>query len=216
MVEQRGRHALIQGLAGGFVEEYSDDTMVSNLYRLDNVLWETKSPVFDVDGTKREAIPICPKHHLRMESIDHTNNNYYSAESAMHLRCVECDDDIKMFRSYREECQYVLDKIDSKKYKDMAVMNIDGESVPIAEATAVPEDKKHFVVARLMKSKVGLRLVVYAGEKGKKQKTQIFVEPDVKRISFDHNDIHPSEVFTKLEGEFVDGTKHKIQKRKKI
>jgi hypothetical protein len=59
---------------------------------------------------------------------------------------------------------------------------------------------------------VGQRLVVYAGEKGRKEKTQVFVEPDIKRLAFDQNDIHPSEVFVKLEATFRDGTQISMKK----
>jgi hypothetical protein len=187
--------------------------MSSNLYRIDGVLWEVKMSPFN--NRTGDAVPICPKHHLRMESIDHTSS-FYSEMSAKHLRCEECDEDVEMPRGYHYECRYVIDKVASKKYKEMDVMNIDGESVPIAEAKAEPKDSKYFATARLMKSKVGLRLVVYAGQKGKKQKTQIFVEPEVKRLSFDHGDVHPSEVFVALEGTFADGTKGKIERKKKL
>jgi len=89
----------------------------------------------------------------------------------------------------------------------MHFINIDNEATPIAESKVSSKDNRFFVVSRLMESKTGLRLVVYAGEKGKKEKTQIFVEPEIKRLSFDQKDQHPTDVFTKLEAIFSDGTK---------
>ena len=70
-----------------------------------------------------------------------------------------------------------------------------------------------FATATLTKSKVGLRLVVYAGERGSAKKTQIFVEPDIKRLAFDQTNMHPNEVFAELEATFIDG--HKASMRKK-
>lgn len=44
-------------------------------------------------------------------------------------------------------------------------------------------------------------------KKGVKEKTQIFVEPKIKRLAFDQKDLHPTDIFTKLEATFSDGTK---------
>ncbi len=51
-------------------------------------------------------------------------------------------------------------------------------------------------------------------KKGEKKKTQIFVEPDIKRLAFDQKDLHPTDVFTKLEATFSDGTKASQKKKK--
>ena len=66
-----------------------------------------------------------------------------------------------------------------------------------------------------MESKRGKQLVIYAGEKGKKEKTQIFVEPEVKRLDFDRNDLHPDEVFLEVKATYKNGTSYKITKSKK-
>lgn len=94
----------------------------------------------------------------------------------------------------------------------MKVLNLDDEAIPLADDKVKTKDGKFFVVANLNESKTGKRLVVYAGEKGKQNKTQIFVEPEIKRLSFDQNDLHPTDVFTKLEATFSDGTKVSIRR----
>jgi hypothetical protein len=40
------------------------------------------------------------------------------------------------------------------------------------------------------------------------------VEPELKRMSFDQNDSHPNEVFTKVEATFKDGVSTTIKKGK--
>ncbi len=131
------------------------------------------------------------------------------------LKCEECDQFYDIPRDIDDEKKYVLRKLRSKELRGAMIINVDGESIPVASDQVRSEDQRCFVKAILTKSKVGNRLVVYAGEKGKKNKTQIFVEPEIKRISFDHNDIHPTEIFTKVEATFKDGISHSIKKRGK-
>lgn len=176
--------------------------MSEQLYRIDGVLW------------KGEFVPepLCPKHKLEMDAYTYqdTHPNIYN-----HLRCEECEDDYLIPRDISAEKIYIARKLKSMRLKDVKVLNLDDEAVPIAQDKATSKNGKYFVTAILTESKVGQRLVVYAGEKGKKEKTQIFVEPDIKRIAFDQKDLNPSDVFTKLEGIFEDGTTIEIRKAKK-
>ena len=65
-----------------------------------------------------------------------------------------------------------------------------------------------------MESKRGLQLVVYAGEKGKTKKAQIIIEPEIKRLAFDQQDLNPNDVFIELKATFEDGSSHTIKKAK--
>lgn len=164
---------------------------------IDGIKWHVQS---------RQAQPLCPKHYLRLSLV--INESYMCK-----LKCAECKDLYEMPREFTKQKQYIIDKIDSKIFKKMKYINLDNEAIPIAESKITSKDNKYFTTALLTDSKVGLRLVVYAGKKGQNHKTQIFVEPDIKRLAFDQNDIHPSEVFLKLEGTFNDGTKASISNR---
>lgn len=170
---------------------------VNNLI-IDGVKWH-------IDST-RIPVPLCPKHYIRLTLS--TNNTY---RSSMH--CAECPQISYEFpREFNNEKSYIVNKIDSKVFKKMKFINLDDEAIPIAEDKAYSKDDKYFVKVILTESKVGQRLVVYAGEKRKKDKTQIFIEPKIKRLAFDQNDIHPSDVFVSLEAVFEDGTKSSISK----
>lgn len=171
--------------------------MADQIYRIDNVLWKV-SPYEVVQ-------PLCPVHHLRMRPL----GDYI--DYAQELECADCKKPHYIPRGYSEEKIYVLDRIASKVFKGMKILNLDDEAVPMAEARLSSADDKFFVTGILTRSKVGLRLVLYAGEKGKKEKTQIFVEPEIKRLAFDQNDLHPAEVFIKIEGTFNDGTRTNIE-----
>jgi hypothetical protein len=170
-----------------------------------------------IDGIKwwvnsaRQVQPLCPKHHLRLQWIRSYDNQDWN--DRYELGCEECKTPYKLPRGYGREIQYILDKIDAKIFRQAKFINLDDEAIPIAEDKVSSKDNRFFVTSRLMESKTGLRLVVYAGEKGK-NKTQIFVEPKIKRLSFDQKDLHPIDVFTKLEATFSDRIKARMEKEK--
>lgn len=83
--------------------------------------------------------------------------------------CEECSVKSKIPRGISEERLYVVHKVEAINFKGQKYINLDDEAVPIAEGK-VPKDSPYFVTARLMQSKVGLRLVVYAGKRGSDQK----------------------------------------------
>lgn len=170
---------------------------------LDEVKWHVVQK-----GSFREVHPLCPKHHIRLSL--YTNNEYRCS-----MTCAECQAPYNFKREYTKQKNYILNKLDSKIFKKMKFINLDDEAIPIAESKASSKDNKYFVTALLTESKVGQRLIVYAGEKGKKGKTQIFIEPEIKRLAFDQNDTHPSDVFLKLEGTFEDGATV-LMKQKKL
>jgi hypothetical protein len=161
--------------------------------RLDGVLW-----IYE-----RGWQPLCPKHHLRLELK-------YNSSRASRFECAE-GEDYELPREHTAQKRYVQNKIDANELKKRKYVNIDGEYTPIAEGEAKSKDGRFFVHAVLTDSKVGQRLVVYAGEKGK-EKSQIFVEPDIKRLAFDQTNTHPVEVFVKLEATFDDGSKAAIER----
>ena len=173
---------------------------IEKAVRIDGILWHVIGT-----GSSRTVHPICPIHHLRMYSPRASvyDRHVYS------LKCAECKTLHSIPRNYNSEKSYILDKIDSKIFKDMPVINLDDEAIPLAEKKIHTQGDPYFVTGLLVKSKVGHRLVVYAGKKGG-EKTQIFVEPDIKRLAFDQNNLHPCEVFVALEATFDDGSKHTL------
>lgn len=162
---------------------------------IDGVNW-----IFDIVGNPH---PICRKHFLALHWV-----NPWDFE----LECAECENVIELPRTISNEQRYIKNKIESKEFKKLKFLNLDDEAIPLAEEKLKSPDDKYFVTSKLIKSKVGLRLIVYAGERGKKDKTQIFIEPEIRRIAFDQKDLHPSDVFTKVEATFEDGSKASIER----
>ena len=185
--------------------------MTQQIIRIDGIKWF----VTNSQGI-RTPTPLCPDHDLRMRPIPprvYRNREYrdgYSGD-ALKLKCAEGPHEVILPRKFDEEKLYVIDRIDAKAFKGMKVVDLDGELTPIAKEKLKSEDGKYFVTSQLMESKRGLQLVVYAGKKGSSEKTQIFVEPQIKRVAFDQKDLHPTNVFAELKATFSDGSSHTLE-----
>ena len=173
-------------------------------FKVDGVLWVDRRNVASPTGPWHLQ-PLCPLHHLPLILIYNGGTSKFE--------CTEDEESFNLPREINEEVSHIQNKVASKDLRKFKFLNLDDEAIPIAEDKAKSEDEKFFVVARIMKSKVGQRLVVYAGERGKAEKTQIFVEPEIKRLAFDQKDLHPADVFAKVEAEFDNGTKASIEKK---
>lgn len=185
------------------MNKHPDYQNTKNTYRIDGIIWWIEDHV-----NIRVPIPLCPKHFLKMEpSLEYT-----SVSEARSLWCAECKKPFKIPRAFGGEKRYIIDKLDSKIFRQMKIINIDDEAIPIAKDEIRDPNSPYWVESRLVKSKSGKRLVIYAGERGNKNKTQIFVEPGNRRMSFDHTNHHPTDIFVKLEAVFEDGTKSIIDK----
>lgn len=173
---------------------------------IDKIKWW----IFTTTDGRRVTQPICPTHSIRLYPVKTYHIKYLS--ETKNLKCAECASAHLIPRQFQHEQQYVLDKVDSKIFKSMRFINIDDEAVPLSEDKKSSKNNKYFVTAILIESRIGKRVVVYAGEKGKKEKTQIFIEPEIKRLAFDQKDLHPTDVFVKLEATFADNTKSIMEK----
>lgn len=183
-----------------------------NYISIDNIKWW----IIKSAGGARTPQPLCPIHNLRLRPIEDVYSNQYNYENKSHsLYCQDCHKSLSIPREYQIELAYVIDRIDALVFSKMKFINLDDQALPIAQDRD-SSDTNYFVTALLTQSKTGLRLVVYAGEKGKKEKTQIFVEPEIKRLAFDQKDLHPTDVFTKLEATFNDGTKNTLKKSPEV
>jgi len=191
---------------------------VDKLIRLDGIKW------FDtVDNVgQRNLTPICPQHNLRLSPVILYEKTYragfvqdtpQSFDKSKQLRCDEGEGHfLDLPRQYGREKNYIADKIAATSFAKMPVINLDDEVIPVAQEELKNTD--YWVRAKVTESKSGTRLIVWAGSKSKKNKVQLFVEPELKRMSFDQNDDHPLEVFAKVEAIFADEVKTIIKHEK--
>lgn len=182
--------------------------MDNKLVRVDGVKWRIVYVNSNVQP--RRPIAVCPDHHLDLiASASRTAPDVMGDYKFLH-----CDEGhvYKMPRLLGDERKYVLRKIDSIALRKLDTIDLDGELTPIAKEKVQSSDGKYFLAAQIMESKRGIQVVVYAGEKGRKNKTQIFVEPEIKRLAFDQKDLNPTEVFAKVKATFSDGSSQEIKK----
>jgi hypothetical protein len=97
----------------------------------------------------------------------------------------------------------VLGMIEASTFrgKDVEYVSLDGSLTPIEKIS----DKKSgfWVTAQLMETKIGdLQLMVVAGKHGQKDKAQIFLDLNNEKLTFDHKDLPPGEVFSVLRAVF--------------
>jgi len=155
---------------------------------------------------------ICAKHKLVVdEEIEY--DGFGSPMPTMNLECLEGPHTIVLDRTPGEIREYIRRKIESKKYQEAKYFDIDGYLVPASkEAKVKTESGDYFVTTQVMNSeKKGEQIVIYAGKKGAKGKSQIFIDPIYGKITFDQNDINPKDVFVKIEATFRDGSKASIK-----
>jgi len=185
--------------------------MDDKLVRIDGVKWHRYKKERASGVTKDEVEAICPEHSMKLtptSSEHHIKINGQSTLSWSDGQYLYCDEGhmITMPRIYSEERQYVVKRLDAINFSKMNVINLDDEATPIAKEKLVDETDRYFITSQLMKSKRGLQLVVYAGEKGATKKTQIFIDPKAKRLSFDQKDLNPTDIFVSLNATFMDGS----------
>jgi len=189
--------------------------MSEQLIRVDKIKWWlTKA----TDGT-RLPVPLCPQHNLRLSRVrpKEYDSRYrrsvaISDGDAKKLKCEEGPHFFDLPRTFAEEKSYVINRWDSRVFAKMPVLNLDDEAVPVAKEELRNSD--YWVRAKVTESKAGTRLVIWAGNKAKKNKTQLFVEPELKKLGFDQYDDHPNEVFSKVEATFAGGSIATIEQEK--
>lgn len=184
------------------------------IIRIDGIKWWITS-----SQVARFPVPLCPQHNIRLDpkpgliysSILHKYVESLESTATI-MECAEGPHSITIPRAFDQEKKYVINRVDALIFKTMSVLNLDDEAVPVANEE-FKKDSPFWIKAKITESKSGTRLIIWAGDKSQKNKTQLFIEPALKRLSFDQNDNHPTEVFAKVEATFVNKVISKIEKK---
>lgn len=188
---------------------------ITDIVRIDGIKWWITK---DTNGG-RLPIALCPQHDLRLtpRPETHYNSTYRkympnASSTARKMKCEEGPHYLEIPREYSDEKSYIIDRVDALVFKKMSVINLDDESIPVAIEDLKDKNSPYWVRAKVTESKSGIRLIIWAGDRSKKNKAQLFVEPGLKRLGFDHSDDHPTEIFTKVTATFVDDNNSTISK----
>lgn len=128
------------------------------------------------------------------------------------LICPDCDFSYFFDVPFSVASADVSRIIKSKDYRKMEIIDIDGIGMPVVKKKLSVNNTDYFVTIQVNKTKRGPQIVIYAGKKGYNSKSQIFVTPETSKMSFDHNNLAPSDIFTKITADFVDGSSMVIKK----
>lgn len=164
------------------------------LYFWDKLNWDVD---YDFNGNP-SAFALCPKLKCHCKLVK-SKEKYELGEYKYH--CIKCDFKITLNKSIEDKGNDFLAVLDSLKYKDADIINIDGELLRIQRKEINDED--YWIDVKLSKNQKGeLQLMVLAGSKKDNLKVQLFLDPQKERLAFDQNNDHPTKIFAKVMGIF--------------
>lgn len=165
---------------------------------------------YDINGNPW-PFALCPKQKCHCK-LTKSKEVYLMGEYK--YICVKCDFKIILNKAVEDMGNDLLNIIDSLKYKDAEIVNIDGELIRVQREEKIDND--YWVDVKISKNKKDqLQLMVLAGSKKDKDKSQLFLDPQNERLSFDQNNDHPRKVFAKVIATFKNSKTEIISNNKK-
>ena len=173
------------------------------LYEYKGVLWEYHS-----SDTNSWVIAFCPVHKMELKTVAH---------DASFGVCDDCKKTYIWGELESGVAEYLRRKINSASYQDAEIISIDGIQTPLLKTRVKlsEENEEYWIEGRLNKSDKGKQIVIYVGEKGSTQKAQLFINSDQEKLSFDHKDRKPEEIFSVITATFPSGKQIEIRAPKK-
>lgn len=164
------------------------------LYSWKGLNWDIE---YDIYGNIYPTA-LCPKQKC---SCKLTRSKKQYAIREYEYCCVKCGFKITLNKSIEDKGNDFLNILESLKYKDAEIINIDGELIRVQREEK--KDNDYWIDAKISKNKKGeLQLMILAGSKKIKNKVQLFLDPQNERLSFDQHNDHPKEIFAKVVGIF--------------
>lgn len=167
------------------------------LYRFEGLLWDT---------SKNKALCPAPNCFCELEDFEDDDLKYYT------YKCIRCEFEITSNRSIYGSSLIVEKILNSDQYKNSEIINLDGDSIRVSRQQI--DDFDYWADVKISKNKKGqIQLMVLAGSKKENDKAQLFIEPKNEKLSFDQNNLHPKEVFVRVDAIFRDSN-HSIKSNK--
>jgi hypothetical protein len=164
----------------------------------DGLNWDIEHRAHGIEN----AFALCPKQKCNCRLIK-SKESYSLGEYK--YRCIRCDFKITLNKSIEDKGEDFLNVLESLKYKDAEIINIDGELIRVQREEK--RDDNYWVDVKISKNKKDeLQLMILAGSKKANDKVQLFLEPKNERLSFDQNNDHPREIFAKVIAIFKNST----------
>lgn len=165
------------------------------LYLWEGLHWDID---YDTNGNPYSQTPLCPKQKCNCR-LKKSKEAYERGEYK--YCCTRCDFKVTLNRSIEEKADDLVGIVESQKYRDAEIINIDGELIKVQREEVA--DCDYWADVKISKNKKDeIQLMVLAGSKKNKDKTQLFIDPKNEKVSFDQNNDHPVEIFSKITATF--------------
>lgn len=165
------------------------------IYIWENLHWDIK---FDSNGEPTYITARCPKQKCNCKLVK-SKEEYSRGEYKYY--CPKCDFKITLNKSVEDKASELAPIIESEKFKDAEIINIDGELIKVL--SEYHDETDYWVEVKISKNKKEeVQLMILAGNRLLKNKTQLFLEPKNEKLTFDQNNDHPSKIFTKVTAQF--------------
>lgn len=179
--------------------------MEPTLHSWKGVLWRVRSA--------QVAYAHCPKHKGIVLDILDKGGRPTSQDAMRYILsntvfvCPMDDENFRLDSDYFTLKRRVIAITRSESYKNASIVDIDNIYTPILKVSPKPKDDRYSVQVEIDETPNGKKLVIYAADrKNLSEKTQIFIDPQFDKISFDgRGDIHPNMIFSKVTAYFKDG-----------
>ncbi|AHB42448.1 hypothetical protein RAAC3_TM7C00001G0602 [Candidatus Saccharibacteria bacterium RAAC3_TM7_1] len=187
--------------------------MQPTLHSWNGVLWRIKN--------SEVAFAHCPTHQgIQLDILSNDGRPVDQARMKYILSSTRfvCPMDNKMFsieNDYFTLRRRVIAITKSEAYKDAKIIDIDNIYTPILRVAPKPKDDRYSVQVEIDETPNGKKLVIYAiDRKNPDEKTQIFIDPQFDKISFDgRGDLHPNMIFSKVIAYFKDEKKATLERK---
>ena len=164
------------------------------VYFWEGLNWDIE---YDINGNPY-SFALCPKQKCNCKL---TKSKELYSIGEYKYRCIKCDFKITLNKAIEQKGEDFLNVLESLKYKDAEIINIDGELIRVQREEKSDDD--YWLDVKISKNKKGeVQLMILAGSKKNKNKTQLFLDAKNERLSFDQNNDHPSSIFAKVIAKF--------------
>jgi hypothetical protein len=155
----------------------------------------------------------CPKHKgMELDMLSsygsatnqHSNSAYQRNDRTVFICPVDDEHITKKEVISTLRRRYIAHQ-NSNVLKGARIIDLDNVYTPILKVEPKPKDKRYSIQVEIDETPQGKKLVIYAADRQEDGKTQVFIDPQTDKLSFDSNDIHPSMIFSKVVAYFKDG-----------
>ncbi|MGH7157201.1 MAG: hypothetical protein ACREGG_03780, partial [Candidatus Saccharimonadales bacterium] len=168
-------------------------------------LYEYKDLLWEIHGRANSwwVIPFCPIHRMEL-------SNYHDSFAGI---CDDCKKQYVWNDHIDSVAEYLRRKLSSQSYQSAEIVSIDGIQTPLLKTKVkLPEEnEEYWIEGKLNESDKGRQLVIYVGEKNTPGKAQLFMNLDQEKLSFDHKDRKPEEIFSLITATFPSGKQVEIK-----